>query len=32
MILDLEKKKPAPDVREVPFTLVERESVRVLKD
>ena len=32
MILDLVKEKPAPASREVPFTLVERESVRVLKD
>ena len=32
MILDLVKEKTAPASREVPFTLIERESVRVLKD
>ena len=32
MILALVKEKPAPASREVPFTLIERESVRVLKD
>ena len=32
MILDLVKEKPVSASREVPFTLIERESVRVLKD